>query len=70
MDMRPDLCESLLHHSSKKYLNAPIRLRMRPWRPSQVGDVLQSETSVRESFSGSIFSMIPNQTKSARVSTI
>jgi hypothetical protein len=40
---------------------------MRPWRPSQDGAFLQSESSLRESFSLLVLTMIPNQNKSARV---
>jgi hypothetical protein len=43
---------------------------MKSWLPSQVGAVLQSESSQRESVSLSVFSLIPNQNKSARVSKI
>jgi hypothetical protein len=70
MDMSLDPYAILLHPHSREYLNAPIWLRMRPWRPSQVGVFLQSESSLRESFSLSVLTMIPNQKKSACVSTI
>jgi hypothetical protein len=70
MDMSPDPYESLLNPRSREYLDAPIRIRMRPWRPSQLGVFLQSESSLRESFSLSVLTMIPNQKKSAHVSTI
>ena len=50
MDLILDPCENRLHKDSMKYLNAPIRVRIRPWRPSQVGAVLESESSLRESF--------------------
>jgi hypothetical protein len=33
---------------------------MRPWHPSQDGAFLQSESSLRESFSLSVLTMIPN----------
>ena len=47
MDMRSDPLESRLNKLSTKYLNGPIRVRMRPWRPSQVDVFLQSESSLQ-----------------------
>jgi len=47
MDLSPDPYETRLHKLSTKYLNVPIRVRMRPWCPSQVGAVLQSESSLQ-----------------------
>ena len=40
MDLILDPCENRLHKDSMKYLNAPIRVQMRLWRPSQDGTVL------------------------------
>ena len=70
MDVRSDPLESRLDKLSMKYLNGPIRVCIRPWRPSQVVVFLQSEYSPRESFSFSVLSLIHKQNNSARVSTI
>jgi hypothetical protein len=47
VDVRLDPLESRLDKLSMKYLNGPIRVRMRPWRPSQVDAFLQSESSLQ-----------------------
>ena len=47
MDLILDPCENRLCKDSTKYLNAPIWVRMRPWWPSKVGAVLESESSVK-----------------------
>lgn len=49
MSMRLDPIESRLDKLYTKYLNAPIGVRMKSQRPSQVGTVLQSEFSPHKS---------------------
>ena len=47
MDVRSELLESRHDNLSTKYLNSPIRVHMRLWRPSQVVVFLQSESNSR-----------------------
>jgi len=61
--MRSDPFERGLQKLFMKYLNVPIGVRMKSWPLSQVGAVLLSETSPRESAPLLILSIIPKQNK-------
>ena len=65
-----DPLETRLDKVSMKYLNAQNGVRMKPWRPSQVVAVLQSESSARNAPLLVIHSIIPEYNKSARVSIV
>ena len=59
MDMWLDPFESRLDKLSMKYLHAQIGVRMKSWRPSEVGAALQSESTPRESSPLWILSIVP-----------
>jgi hypothetical protein len=59
MELILDPLESIFDKLSKKYLNDQNGVRMKLWRPSQVVSVLQSESSLRDTSSLLIQSIVP-----------